>query len=121
DEVLFDHSTWTRYFDVSDLEAPVLKLVYTQTTRAIDHNLFIKGKLVYEANYRAGLRVINPPSAELGFFDIYPTDDDPSFNGAWGNFPFFQSGVVIVSGIEQGLFVLRPTISRRQASGAWLK
>ncbi len=121
DEVLFEHSTWTRYFDVSDLEGPVLKFVYTQTTGAIDHNLFIKGKLVYEGNYRAGLRVINPPSTELGFFDIYPADDDPDFNGAWGNYPFFRSGIVIVSGIEQGLFVLKPTVSGRQASGAWLK
>ena len=35
----------------------------------------------------------------------------PGFNGAWSNYPFFASGtVVIVSGIEQGLFVLRPIL-----------
>src|SRR6185369_9060973 len=40
----------------------------------------------------------------------YPADDVPSFNGAWSNYPFFASGVVVVSGIEQGLFVLRPIL-----------
>jgi hypothetical protein len=45
---------------------------------------------------------------ELGFFDIYPVDDNPNFNGAWTSYPFFSSGAVIVNGIEQGLFVVRP-------------
>jgi hypothetical protein len=48
--------------------------------------------------------------SELAFFDVYPVDDAPQFSGAWSNFPFFPSGIVIVGGIEQGLFVLRPTI-----------
>ena len=33
-----------------------------------------------------------------------------SFNGAWSVYPFFESGTVILSGIEQGLFVLRPQL-----------
>ena len=45
---------------------------------------------------------------EVGFFDIYPADDAPGFNGAWTSYPFFASGSVIVNGIEQGLFVVRP-------------
>ena len=34
-----------------------------------------------------------------------------NYNGAWSVYPFFDSGVVIVSGMEQGLFVLRPNLS----------
>ena len=45
-----------------------------------------------------------------GFFDVYPEDDAPEFNGAWSAYPFFPSGVVAVSGIEQGLFLLAPEI-----------
>jgi hypothetical protein len=75
---------------------------------------------VYQANYRSGLRVISPPSTEVAFFDIYPSDDQASFNGAWGNFPFFDSGLVIVSGIEQGLFVLRPNVAGAPP-GDWLR
>jgi hypothetical protein len=48
--------------------------------------------------------------AEVAFFDVYPDDDAAQFNGAWSNYPFFDSGIVIVSGIEQGLFVLRPNL-----------
>mmetsp|Transcript_5018 Transcript_5018/g.10095 ORF Transcript_5018/g.10095 Transcript_5018/m.10095 type:complete len:163 (-) Transcript_5018:55-543(-) len=33
------------------------------------------------------------------------------FPGAWSNYPFFPSGVVIISGIEQGLFVVKRTSS----------
>jgi hypothetical protein len=47
----------------------------------------------------------------VGFFDIFPFDDQPSFNGAWSNYPFFPSGSVVVNGIEQGLFVVRPRVS----------
>ena len=49
--------------------------------------------------------------SEAGFFDIYPSSDSPNFNGAWGVYPFFASGNVIVSGIEQGLYILRPNLT----------
>ncbi len=38
-----------------------------------------------------------------------PENDAPVFSGAWGAYPFFDSGTILVSGIEQGLFVLRRT------------
>jgi len=84
------------------------------TTTAIDHNLYILGRYAYQSNYRSGLRVLDISHAatatmqEVGYFDVYPVDDLPNFNGTWSNYPFFKSGVVVVSGIEQGLFVLRP-------------
>jgi len=103
--------------DVSDLENPTLTGVYKSSTEAIDHNMYVKGNYVYQANYRAGLRVLDLTSIsdgvlqEVGYFDIYPEDDSNSFNGAWSNFPFFDSGIVILSGIEQGLFVLNLNIT----------
>ena len=69
-----------------------------------------------EPNYRAGLRILRPDRiAEgrlqpAGFFDIYPPDDLPEFNGAWSVYPFFPSGVVAIAGIEQGLFLVKPDI-----------
>ncbi|PXY25402.1 hypothetical protein BAY60_18675 [Prauserella muralis] len=84
-------------------------------TPAIDHSLYVKGSKVYEANYRAGLWILDTAPInsgklhEVGFFDVYPADDAAEFNGAWSNYPFFASGTVVVSGIEQGLFVLRPS------------
>jgi choice-of-anchor B domain-containing protein len=111
DELFSGHTTWTRFFDIRNLEAPAVRSIYRATTDAIDHNQYVIGKFVYQANYRAGLRILQiPRPTEVAFFDIYPADDAPDFNAAWGNYPFFASGTVIVSGIEQGLFILHPNL-----------
>ena len=81
DEQAFRHLTRTWIWDVSDLDAPVLATYYDGPTPSIDHNLYIRGNLVYESNYRSGLRVLDASDIalgtlrEVGFFDIYPSDD----------------------------------------------
>ena len=47
---------------------------------------------------------------ELGYFDVYPADDQPEFQGTWSNYPFYGEDIVAVSGIDSGLFVLRPRL-----------
>jgi len=107
-------NTTTYLLDVTSLTDPKLRGTYVADTKAIDHNLYIKGETVYEANYRSGLRILDGTQVEHGrlretaFFDVYPADDKAEFNGAWSNYPYFDSGTVVVSGIEQGLFVLQP-------------
>ncbi len=112
DEETYGHNTRTYVWDMANLDDPVLVHTYTGPTTAIDHNQFIVGNRSYQANYRAGLRILdisNPVAPfESAYFDIYPSSNSANFNGAWGNYPFFDSGTVIVSGIEQGLFVLQP-------------
>ena len=107
-------NTRTYFFNVEDLNNPVLAGTYTATTSAIDHNLYIKDGIAYQSNYRAGLRLLdvsNAPNAEeVGFFDLYPSSDAASFNGTWSNYPYFVSGVVAVSHIEEGLFLLMPDL-----------
>lgn len=113
DEQNFGHNTRTYIWNVANLDQPVLMGYYQGPTPAIDHNLYIKGDYAYESNYRAGLRVLdvsdvaNANLEEVAFFDIYPANDNPSFNGSWNNYPYFESGVVLISGIEQGLFMVR--------------
>jgi hypothetical protein len=115
DERNIGHGTRTRVWNMSVLEAPVLIDTFTNSTAAIDHNLYVKGDLVFQANYRSGLRVLEIVKDssdnyamldERAFFDIYPSSDSANFNGAWSNYPYFPSGTIVVSGIEQGLFVL---------------
>src|SRR5688572_881106 len=119
DETAFRHPTRTWIWDVSDLEAPAILSRYDGPTPSIDHNLYIRGHLVYESNYRSGLRVIDASEVasgvlrEVGFFDIFPSDDLPAYNGAWTAYPFFASGSVAVNGIEQGLFVVSPRVAPR--------
>ena len=110
------HNTYTYVWDVSNLELPTLLGHFTSPTAAIDHNLYVKGNFVFQANYRSGLRILrldDPASAQLsqvGYFDVYPSSNSANFNGAWSVYPYFPSGNIVVSGIEQGLFVLRPNL-----------
>ena len=107
-------NTRTYFFNVEDLDNPFLAGVYTASTAAIDHNLYIKDGIAYQSNYRAGLRMLDvsdaPNAEEVGFFDVYPTSDAAQFNGTWSNYPYFASGVVAVSHIEEGLFLLLPDL-----------
>ena len=107
-------NTRTYFFNVEDLNNPFLANTYTASTAAIDHNLYIKNGIAYQSNYRAGLRMLdvnNPLNPEeVGFFDLYPSSDAAQFNGTWSNYPYFPSGVVAVSHIEEGLFLLFPDV-----------
>jgi choice-of-anchor B domain-containing protein len=121
DEVFNGNNTRTRFFNISDLEAPFVSFIYTGPTKAIDHNQYIRGPLIYQSTYQAGLRILHPPSTEVAYFDMWPQGNVASFNANWGNYPFFRSGIVIASHIEDGLFILRPTISLKDYSKAWMR
>lgn len=117
DESNNGHNTRTYIWDLLDLDNPVLMGNYTGALDSIDHNLYIIGDYAYEANYSSGLRILdisdigNANLTEIAFFDIYPANNNVNYSGSWSNYPYFDSGNVIVSGIGQGLFVLRPTLS----------
>ncbi len=106
----------TYIWDISDLDEPFLIDTYTGKVQSIDHNLYIRDGYIYQANYQSGLRVLdasdigNGQLTEVAYFDTYPNGNEAHFNGAWSNYPFFESGVVIVSSIEQGLFVLEVSL-----------
>ncbi|NNC83622.1 MAG: choice-of-anchor B family protein [Flavobacteriales bacterium] len=113
DENSAGHNTRTYIWNIEDLDNPSFLGYYQGPTGAIDHNLYIKGDRAYEANYRAGLRVLdisdvaNGNLTEVGFFDVYPNSDGTGFNGAWSNYPYFESGNIVISSIEDGLFIVR--------------
>ncbi len=105
--------TRTLIFDVSDLEDPQLVNEYMGPTSAIDHNLYIKGNMMYQTNYVEGLRLVditdpeNP--VEVGHFDTVPygPNDNSPVLGAWSNYPYFKSGIIIVTSGREGVFILK--------------
>lgn len=114
------NNTRTLIWDLRDLDAPVQFATYTNpNTTSIDHNLYVLGDYVYQSNYVAGLRILDISGiasgslSEVAYFDIHPATDGSDhndFNGAWSVYPYFPSGNVVVNGIEQGLFILRPNL-----------
>jgi choice-of-anchor B domain-containing protein len=104
--------TRTIFWDFSDLDDPVVLHEFFGTTKASDHNQYVKGTRVYQSNYVAGLRVLdisdirNPK--EIGYFDTVPNSpNEPGFDGSWNNYPFFRSGTIVVSSGREGVFLVR--------------
>ena len=113
-------STRTLIFDVQELDDPVFVGAWHGPTGAIDHNLYFHEGKLYEANYTAGLRVMDisydgelSPDAirEVAYFDVYPHSDEPYFAGSWSSYPWFESGIIAVSSMDYGLYILAPSLS----------
>ena len=73
------------------------------------HNAHVKGDYVYVSHYADGLRIYdisNPNDIfEAGYYDTYGPPSS-SYDGAWGAYPFFASGKVLISDQETGLYVV---------------
>lgn len=124
DELYNDNvtNTTTYIFDISDLDNPSSTPYhkFEATDNAIDHNLYIKGSYVYQANYQAGLRVLdisnledgigNDKVTEVAYFDVYPANNATGSQGSWSVYPYFKSGNMVVSSRDRGMFVVRPNL-----------
>ncbi len=115
-------TTRTYFFDIEDLDNPKRPdpFYYDSPAAAIDHNLFVKGNLVYQANYTAGIRVLDASDIENGnLVEIAHMDTEPRlpnhnmnhniniFIGPWGVFPYFDSGTIAASDGINGLILMR--------------
>lgn len=113
DEMSYGNNTRTLIFDFTDLDNPNLYFDYFGPTAAIDHNGYVNGNMFYLANYNAGVRFVDisgigsQSMTEVGFFDTYPENDNTGFHGAWNVYPFFNSGNIIISDIDRGLFIVK--------------
>ena len=113
DEKNIGNNTRTIIFDFTDLDNPLYHFDYFGATAAIDHNGYVKDNIYYQANYTAGVRMIdisnteNKVFSEIGFFDTYPNNNNTAFNGVWNVYPYFPSGNIIISDIDNGFFVIR--------------
>lgn len=114
DEQDQDRPTRTFVFDIRDLDAIDLHFVNEPGGHNIDHNMYTHEGLLFQSNYTAGLQVFDvAPVADearlpmVASFDTYPEDDSTVFAGTWSNYPYFGSGTIAVTGIGEGLFLLR--------------
>lgn len=116
DEQNFGVKTKTFIWDFSDLQNPKNFAIYEHKTNAIDHNMYVKGHYVYQANYNAGLRILDISRIasgdleEVGYLDTMPDVDSAKFEGVWSVFPYFNSGTVAISGIDGVLYLTRPEL-----------
>ena len=105
------HGTRTLIWDVADLGDPYLANEHVSESAASDHNLYIAGDVMYQSNFQSGLHVLDISDrlhpVEIGFFDTVPQGDNlPGYGGSWSNYPFFESGIILVTSRDEGLFIL---------------
>jgi len=100
--------TRTLIWDVEDLDEPILAAEYIASTPDTDHNLYIRDNLMYQSNYGAGLRILDitdrTDPVEIAYFD-----NSPYGGASWSNYPYFESGVVVMTSTGDGLFIVRNT------------
>ncbi len=79
---------------------------------SVAHNPFILGDLVYISYYHDGVQVFdisNPGNIEVvAYYDTYPDNTGYSgYDGCWGVYPYFPSGIIVGSDQNYGLYVLQ--------------
>lgn len=99
-------------WDISDLSR--IKLLdkfrpnFPTDNYSIPHNCFFKDNFLFVSWYTEGIRILdisNPNNlVEVGYYDTYPARDQ-GFHGVWNVYPFFNSGTILASDIENGMFV----------------
>ncbi len=76
------------------------------------HNPFVLGDYVYVSYYRDGLHIYDISNPEnvtrVGYFDAHPQNTDymGTYAGTWGCYPYLPSGNILLSDMDNGLFVV---------------
>ena len=107
----------THIWDVRRLEKPQYLGFYEGKEVSIDHNLYVKDDLIYQANYSSGLRVVRMQRQdgknsllkleEVAYIDTYPQRKNSEIQaGAWSVYPYFDDKL-IVGDTHNGLFVAK--------------
>jgi len=98
-------------YDLSNPATPVLidKIQSSPGDNIIPHNTHVLGNYLYTSYYADGVVIhdISRPHniVEVAQYDTSPLQSE-DFVGCWGVYPYFASGKIIASDIEEGLFVL---------------
>jgi len=123
-------------FDISDLKRPQELFQCLYSVESVSHDGYVVGNYLFNGNYTSGLRVVDVSDVEgsmcvdgylneVAYIDTEPRLNDFSdvltfdvgmgvtlesysdFAGVWGNYPYFQSGIIVVSDFLNGLFSVK--------------
>lgn len=103
-------------FDISD-PANIVEVDRIQSSPGsgvIPHNTHVLGNYIVTSYYSDGVvvhDVTHPQNmVEVANYDTYP-DQTSSFDGCWGVYPYFASGLMVASDRTEGLFIIAPNLS----------
>lgn len=98
-----------KVWEIADRENITQVAEWTPAPLDIIHNVHIAGNLAYISWYTAGTRIadISDPAhpVQIAYFDADLSGQVMAYAGNWEVYPYFQSGKVIASYMESGLYV----------------
>lgn len=104
-------------YDIRDIESPLRIDQYrpNSTAGTIPHNTHYKDGFLVTSWYTDGVIVVDAHRPDnlvkVAQYDTY-TEPRTGFQGCWGAYPFLPSGLLLVSDLASGLFVMEPTYVR---------
>jgi len=100
---------WIRIFDIQDLDNISMVSEYIVDPESAVHNAYVDGNFLYVAHYTEGVRIVDLSSpanpVEIAFYDTY-LPNEYGYKGCWSVFPYFESGKIIASDMQSGLYIL---------------
>ncbi|PHN07267.1 choice-of-anchor B family protein [Flavilitoribacter nigricans] len=107
------HGHPLKVLDVSDLTEIEVVDTFDAGSPAelsIPHNQVVACDYLYVSYYYDGLQVfdISDPAQpqRIAYYDTSDIEHRKSYEGAWGVYPFLPSGNILVSDMQEGLFIL---------------
>lgn len=105
-------------YDISNIEnIQELDQYFSSVSEdVIPHNTHYLNGYLYTSHYRDGLTIVDAsrPSSlvEVGYFDSAPELEGDGFDGAWGVYPYLPSGKMLITDMQNGLFVVEANPER---------
>jgi len=110
-------------YDISNLDdvqfLDKIRSNRANSSNVIVHNVHFLNEYLITSHYTEGITITDAsdPSnlVEVGYFDPFESENLISgrwFDGCWGVYPFFNSGLIAMSDISNGLYILKPKYLR---------
>jgi hypothetical protein len=100
-------------FDISNLNniRKLSEFKVSPTNEEIAHNVHVLNDFIISSYYSDGVAIFDVADPTnvitVGYYDTQPTSTRTE-NGVWGAYGFYKSGLITLSDMIKGLFVLRP-------------
>jgi choice-of-anchor B domain-containing protein len=105
-------------YDITDLSniKELDRVQLTPGSGSIVHNTHTLNDFEIVSWYKDGIAIVDVSRPDnmiiTGSYDTYPQGTGNGFSGCWGVYPYLPSGNLVVSDINNGLFVLAPNYVR---------
>lgn len=115
DEIQFGFISSFDVTDITDIKQ-LDQIKHGAPDSTVAHNTYFLNNYLVTAHYTEGCTIhdaTRPDNLiEVAHFDTSPFGPDAILEGAWGVYPYFTSGTIIISDISEGLIVLQPVYNR---------